>query len=68
MVMSERLEVIKDQVCRGSYMALADDKWLVAEVERLEKECIRWQARAEAAEHNFKSTLELLAKRGRGDV
>lgn len=66
--MSERLTEIKGQVFRGRYMPLADDKWLIAEVERLEKECIRWQARAEAAEHNFKSTLDLLAKVGRGDV
>lgn len=66
--MSERLEEIKGQVIRGRYMPLADDRWLVAEVERLDKECIRWQARAEAAEHNFKTTLDLLAKVGRGDV
>ena len=67
--MSERLKDIRRRVKLESKLFWPEEvKWLLDEVDRLEKECIRWQARAEAAEHNFKSTLELLAKRGRGDV
>jgi hypothetical protein len=61
--MSDRLVAIKKH---GPHHRVGDAEWLIDEVERLEKECIRWQARAEAAEHNFKSTLDLLAKAGRG--
>ena len=65
--MSERLKDIRRRVKLESKLFWPEEvTWLVGEVDRLERECIRWQARAEAAENNFKSTLEMLAKGGRG--
>ena len=67
--MSERLKDIRRRVKLESKLFWPEEvTWLVGEVDRLEKECIRWQARAEAAEHNFHSTLERLEKGGRKDV
>ena len=67
--MSERLKDIRRRVKLDSKLFWPEEvTWLLGEVDRLEKECIRWQARAEAAEHNFRSTLDLLASVGRGDV
>ena len=66
--MSERLKDIRRRVKLESKLFWPEEvDWLLGEVDRLEKECIRWQARAEAAEHNFKTTLDLLAKRGETD-
>ena len=67
--MSERLKDIRRRVKLDSKLFWPEEvDWLLGEVDRLEKECIRWQARAEAAEHNFKTTLDRLEKVGRKDV
>ena len=67
--MSERLKDIRRRVKLESRLFWPEEvDWLLGEVDRLEKECIRWQARAEAAEHNFHSTLDRLEKVGRKDV
>ncbi len=67
--MSERLKDIRRRVKLESKLFWPEEvEWLLGEVDRLEGEGIRWQARADAAENNFKTTLDLLAKRGREDV
>ena len=65
--MSERLKDIRRRVKLDSKLFWPEEvDWLLGEVNRLEKECIRWQARAEAAEHNFHSTLNRLMQVSRG--